>query len=163
MKGFTLIEILVVLFIIGLTTGVIIITASRPDVEQQAHNLALEIENAIALKSQEGLIFQQTQGIIVTAKQLQWMIYDPIHQKWIVDRSAKKQILSLPAEYQFELSVDKNLMNLTLRNVLNPIPHIILYSTGGLTPFVLNILANKTSIARIEGLANGEMILNEQQ
>lgn len=150
-----------VLFIIGLTTGVIILTASKPSGEQQAHNLALTIENAIALKSQEGLIYQQTQGVRVTSNQLQWMIYEPIQQKWMADRTVKKEVFLLPSDYQFELSINGNPVNLTLVNVLNPTPQIILYSTGSLTPFVLNISENKTPIATIQGLANGEMALHE--
>lgn len=154
-KGFTLIEILVVIFIIGIILTLVALKLN-PDMgmrrglphtaNQLFYNLRLAQEQAILQGAEIGLSASPTQ--------IAFLLYNPsgieawkliTNQRWL------RQI-NLPANIQ--LSINSRMKN---------IPQVVFYSSGEITPFVIELSqANNNTRFIITGQQNGNIEIDSR-
>jgi general secretion pathway protein H len=127
MQGHTLVEIVVVLVIISMTTAVAIITLGH-NTTKQAENFAKELAQTIALAEEQALLQPATLGFIFTAERFGF--YEYHHEKntpsWQPLNSTALGEQRLPATLQLTASTAAS-------------PALIITTNGTLTPFKLFI------------------------
>lgn len=154
--GFTLIEIMIVLVIIGITFGFALIAfgdfgASRRILfaaEQLVNTLELAKQQAILQTSTLGLRIDDTSyQILQLKKNTQWM---PLSDKGVF------KVTYFPKNTRILLKKDTNTDQKTQKA-----PEIIISSSGGLTPFTLSFgSTQEPNLAQLTGKKNGELIFN---
>ena len=175
-RGFTLIEILVVLFIISIVSTVALLSISRNQTKQ-LQNFTTQLSQQITLAEEEALLQSTVIGLSIDEKQAQFFSYQAATDKdkkdtWvpIQDTVLAKQII--PGNMQVkvvianakksdeeEISADEN------RDEEKTItPQIIISTNGDITPFTIYVgkRDDKPRFAII-GTADGSVTVKEQQ
>lgn len=155
-NGFTLIEILIVMVIISIVSGVAALTINSNQ-HKQFETAAAKIANLVTLAEQEAMLRPATIGVAFTSDAFQFFVYQQDEKTkqfvWqpLSDSALKKH--TLPSHTHITLKTEN-------KNVAaDGEPHIIITQSGDITPFV--ILIGKTGDApyyQISGKANGEVI-----
>lgn len=135
-KGFTLIEILVVLFIISIMTGIALVNLPRftqsGDFDAEADRLKVVLE----MLRDEALIRANEYGFKPEPDGYQFFIYNELQQRWdlleerpFAQRSTKNKI-------QLSLNVEGDALTLGENDEAPP---ILILSSGEITPFELEV------------------------
>lgn len=116
-QGFTLIEIMVVLIIIGIGAGMVSLSigdATRPQetrsIARQLYGaMSLALEDAVFLNQQLGLRFDFTGKEKDLAYSYQWLLYDPASKRWtpITVEGFEEQLLPDFIEIEMEVEGQK--------------------------------------------------------
>lgn len=136
--GFTLIEILVVLVIVSIMTGVVVVNmptfVTDGDLDEEADRLKVLIE----MSRQESLMQAVELGFEPERDSYRFLEYDDLGQQWYpVDRSPFKT-RKLPASLRLELNVEGNDWELENGGESTP-PPVLILSSGEMTPFELYV------------------------
>lgn len=135
-KGFTLIEILVVLFIISIMTGIALVNLPRftqsGDFDAEADRLKVVLE----MLRDEALIRANEYGFKPEPDGYQFFIYNELQQRWdlleerpFAERNTKNKI-------QLSLNVEGDALTLGENDEAPP---ILILSSGEITPFELEV------------------------
>lgn len=164
--GFTLVEIMAVVFIIGVMLGLASITISgRP--ERQLQMEAQRIYQKIRLLSEEAEISGVEMGFSLDNQGYQLFRFSEITMKWITLEEGDFKPVVLDSNYRLELDMQGEKLDTDLlykkenrekatdygeKN--NEEPEVILFSDGQLTPFKLTLTDKNISRLRyiIEGI-----------
>lgn len=145
-SGFTLIEILVVIFIISIVTSVALLTIGRNE-NKKIDAFAIELAQLITLAEEQAMLQPQVLGLLIDDQTLQ---FKSMHQSgdktnWIVledkilgTREVPDDIaltLHLAGEKPKEADDEKTDDDETVKQI----PQIIISTNGDLTPFSLYI------------------------
>jgi len=145
-RGFTLIEILIVIAIIGMVVGAAVLSLTS----QQHRNiaqLAEQLTSQLQLASQEAMLKFTQYGFSTTSKQsYQFYVLDedenPPRWKIIENRAAFRAAI-IPKNYTLEIErTDESLESLP---VSNP-PDIEFHANGDITPFALEIFDDEKKL-----------------
>lgn len=148
-SGFTLIEMLCVMVLIGLLSGVVIMNIPNPKTptQRQAEGLTRDL-NAMV---QDGLISGEVRGFGLTEKQFSFYVYNG--EKFI---PAGEQNWSDDIKPQFSRNGEK----LKLPETLSP--QVLFEPTGFNTPFVLDLSGRKSRYEiKSEGDGRVELVKTE--
>lgn len=150
-RGFTLVEIMVVVFIIGVILSFIVVNPrafmTSPNtvkifVQETALRLKFAKEQAITTQSLIGFSLKPTS----------WKFYEFVDNQWeLLDRPQPLRPGSAPRDITMRVT----------GNDTND-PQIVFYPTGELSPFILECELNRQGYrGRITGLANGEISIDK--
>lgn len=143
-KGYTLVEILIVLFIMGLVTSIAVLTVSR-NTQQDTTELANTLVQMLHLAEEKAVLETRPLGFAVHNHDYQWLRLQTT--RWIPFTDTLFKTVTLPALWQ-----------LTLRTPTQTpaTPHIVIATNGTLTPFKLYIgKRHQAPCYVIVGHANG--------
>ena len=131
LKGFTLIEILIVIVIISIVSGIALLTLSRNQ-QKQYEYLANSLAHLITLAEEEAMLRPATIGLAFTSSSFQFLTY----------QNTPKTHWQALAESPFGLHRFSPTMQLTVKAQDKPValdgqPHIIISASGDITPFTI--------------------------
>jgi general secretion pathway protein H len=137
--GYTLIEILIVLLIIGIITGIAVITINRSETKQM-ETLAQDINNLLSLASEEAMLRPATLGLAFTPTTYQFYVSQEDRNHRHIWDPIKKPPLNL---HNFSGNI-KITIKINGRELpLNGQPQIIINASGDISPFILLLGKNK--------------------
>lgn len=175
-SGFTLIEILVVVVIVGIVSAVVLLSANLIDNDRGLRQEARRLTSLIELAADEALLQGRDFGIEFVQGGYRFVEYDPYIERWF--EIAGDELLrprSLPDELRFELFIEDRRVLLAAehssldagaelddRPEADYAPHALIMSSGQLSPFDLQImLGNQPSDYAIEVTAAGEIEIDD--
>lgn len=145
-KGFTLIEILVVIFIISIVTSVALLTIGRNE-NKKIEAFAAELTQLISLAEEQAMLQPQVLGLSIDDQSLQFKgmsqagektSWSVLQDKLLGTREIPEGIelaLRINGEKPKEASSDES----DIDEAVKKIPQIIISTNGDLTPFTLYI------------------------
>lgn len=153
-KGFTLIEILVVILIISIISGIAVTTLTSNQ-EKELALTAGSITQIILFAEENALLRPATLGLALTPTTFQFFIHQDQGQPWL---PLNEQVFSthvLPEGTQLSLKIADKIVPLDGK------PRIIFSQNGDITPFKLYLGKNGNKLLyQIVGLYNGEVKTN---
>ena len=150
--GFTLIEILIVMVIISIVSGVAVLTITSNQ-SKSVEYFANRLTHLIQLSEEEAMLRPATLGLALTPVSFEFYEYK---KKWLPlsDKIFGRQ--SIPGSIKISLSVENNNAPLDGR------PHIVISPSGDLSSFVIFVgKKNKPPMFKIIGEANGSVKIKE--
>ncbi|MCZ6502657.1 MAG: type II secretion system minor pseudopilin GspH [Gammaproteobacteria bacterium] len=134
-RGFTLVEILVVLFIVSIMTGMVVINLPRftqtGDFDTEANRLKVVLE----MLREEALTQANEYGLRPERRGYQFYIYNERQQVWELLQEQPFAARKLPAGVHLSVRVEGNELQFGEEDA----PPILILSSGEITPFELNI------------------------
>ena len=181
-SGFTLLEILVVVFIIAVLTGTAMLSLGVLDDDRDVQREADKAAALFAIALDDAMLQGREFGIEFTRAGYRFVEYDILGDRWAeVPLDDLLQTHVLPEDIEFELYVDEQRieLNQTPANfVLDDdeddgrafgieqyAPHVYVYSSGDMTPFELHFVRytdNARVAFRIDILGNTEFIEDDE-
>ncbi len=138
-NGFTLIEILLVLVILSLVTGIAVFYVGGGNLERELESEAKRLHGLIRMAAEESILNNQEIGFYYDDKGYQFLGYDEKEAQWLPLMSDLLRPRSFPSwlspEFQGEAKTVRQLA-VTERDE-SPIPVFVMLSSGETTPFKL--------------------------
>jgi len=155
--GFTLLEVLVVVFIVGILTGTVILGFTGADSEQDLKGAAQRLATRIELARQYALQRNREWGIYVHDDSYAFAEFDPETRKW-VEREGRPFVQNdLPNAVRLRLTTE-GVGELPFADAKD-VPNIAVFSSGEITPFTITIEPEWESIpweVTSDGLSRAE-------
>ena len=164
-SGFTLLEILVVVVIIGIFVGIATLSTDFVDFDRKMSQEARRLESLLQLASEEALLQSQDYGLRFFAGGYEFFVFDHADQSWqpiegdrvFQLRELDRMTLELKVEgSDVELDAERAMPSLSETDEadadaadedageedapLFPTPQVVIFSSGEFTPFELTIL-----------------------
>lgn len=136
--GFTLIEVLVVLFIISIVTGMAVLRISH-NTSRQIKTFANEVTQMISLAEEQAMLEPKILGMSFENGQVMFTHLsknDKQEEKWFPMADRLFRHMRIPDSVELSLQVAGEVVNL---NHLRDVPQIVFSTNGDVTPFVLYI------------------------
>ena len=145
MRGFTLIEILVVLLIVSIMTGIAVFNLPGFATDDEYRNETDRLLRVLELARDESLTQATELGFRPSKNRYQFYRYDEIQQTWhLLDQAPfKERQLRRDIRLELELEGDEFVLNEEDETA----PPVMILSSGEMTPFSLTI-ANDQDVAR---------------
>jgi general secretion pathway protein H len=147
-RGFTLIEILVVIVIIGIVMSVAILSITLAGGDNQLRDEAQRIVSLVEVAKDESLLQGREFGLEFMQDAYRFVEFDPLTRQWseiIGDDTLR--LRQLPEELELELYIEDRRVTLKAdparmssgeedrRGVERYAPHVLIYSSGDMSPF----------------------------
>lgn len=167
--GFTLLELLVVIFIIGLMAGYVVLSMDVGGRERSLDQESRRLHGLLRLASQEAVLQGREVGVLIYLDRYVFVVSG--HKTWEpLDDGAMLQPHQLPYGWQLELIQDGQVIPpLTARlqqgeKGVPPLPQLIFYSSGEGSAFQLRIYADgKAGSYVIVGDESGMLEISGEQ
>ena len=134
-RGFTILEILVVVAVIAISASVILLNLSVARPDQQLGEHAKRLGKTMQLLMQEAILDDRNYALSVAPQSYLVLEYDGA--EWQQTADPFFQSLQKKHIYNDELIIDKNLVS--IEDNEKPEPHILLLSSGEMTVFQWDI------------------------
>ncbi len=181
-RGFTLIEILVVIVLISIMIGLVVVNFSPGGEEDVAEEEVLRLQNLLNFAHQQSVIRAQEYGVRFYTTGYRFMQYDELNDSWFdIANDRLFKVRTLPEPFELDLYIDQlpveipgsfdddpeveaidtetGISTITPQTVEDKIkPHIFLLSSGELTPsFELRLRIPGSDIEEyLRGLPEGD-------
>ena len=136
--GFTLIEIMVVIVIIGVILSFATLSIGSGGLEQKLEQEAQRLASLLQLASEEAIMQSQEMGISFESEQYEFYIFPIQKQQW--QKLTARNIFrprTLPIGIQVELHSEGELI---IPNDINATPQLAILSSGEFSPFPFEII-----------------------
>ena len=163
-KGFTLIEILVVVVIMAVVISITVLSVNTTGRDSQLDEESRRIEGLVGLLHERALLEGRDFGLRIEPAAYEFVVYDPRRDRWMMlDQEREFRHRELPKGISFQLqldsqtvvikSIDRNLSSGDL-----PGPQVAIAASGEGTPFRL-VLQRDGSPAKtaVDGDALGKI------
>lgn len=134
-RGFTLLELLVVIALIAILTGTVVVGLGQPDREYRLAGHADQLAYRVELARQFALQRNREWGLFVEPEQIRFVEYDPEAGRWVTQSRDPFRSLQSFDGVRFRAETD------TLARLpggrRNALPDVLLFSSGETTPFTL--------------------------
>jgi len=138
--GFTLVEVLCVIALIGLTAGLVVLNLPKPPPPFETE--VVETASLLNLAARESVIDGKTRGVDVTSSGLEILKYDG---EWVSEGQRDFSYVT-----KLDLTVDQQSIDLVKRSrkkqqadedsALDDLPPLIFFdATGNVTPFTISV------------------------
>ena len=157
--GFTLLELLVVLLIIGITLGFASLSIGDRGREQAVEQEAQRLVGRLTLAAQESVLQGKEMALEISDDSYRFVVLD--EDEWrALDEDEILRVRSLPAALRLKLKIEGESVDLEQKKDADKpedVPRIYLFSSGEMTPFELTLLDEYGSNYRVRGAANGKL------
>ncbi len=159
-SGFTLLEILVVLFVIGIVLTIAVLRGDLISADNQLEKSGDRLLSLIELAHDESTMQNREYGLYLTLEGYEFAVLDNFAGQWLAfPQDDIFRPRNLPEDIEFQLLIEEQAIQLFQVRLETDIdPHIILYSSGEQTPFELRIARRYQDEAYvITGQLDGEL------
>lgn len=152
-QGFTLIEILIVLVIIGITFGFALLAFGDFGESRRILFSAEQLVNTLRLAQQQAILGSNTLGLRIDNNGYQvFQLYNNAQWKPISDKGVFKMTY---------FPQDTRIILKTSNSTPAGVPPVIIFASGDMTPFTLNFGSKQdNNLALLIGKRNGELQFN---
>lgn len=148
LRGFTLVELLVVIVILASLVGLAVLTAGGPGTSREIRGEAQRLAGMLSLLADEAVLDSREYGLLVGDHGYRVLIHDDTDGRWLAGRDLAHQV---PDWLRLELQLDGVPLQLTASSRTNTpvgrsevseeeaavVPQVLLLSSGELSPFRL--------------------------
>jgi len=161
-SGFTLLEVLVVIFIIGIMLGALMLSIENRPEGELAKREAQRIMALVELAREEAILNTAMLGIRFEHTGYEFMVL--VNKKWtpMEDRILRKRELDDTLNLEFEQieDTDPEKIDQSKQDKTDELPQVAIYPTGELTPFRLSIeTVGSPLTVSIEARTSGKLTL----
>jgi general secretion pathway protein H len=170
-SGFSLIEILVVIVIIGIVMSIAILSITLAGGDNQLRDEAQRIVSLVAVAQDESLLQGREFGLEFMQNSYRFVEFDPLARQWSeVVGDDTLRLRQLPEELRLELFIeDRRVMLKTdpanteskdgnRAGIKRYAPHVLIYSSGDMSPFEVHLLRQiDNSRLAVQGDAAGAL------
>ncbi len=136
--GFTLLELLVVLFIIGVVASIVIVSIVGSDHKSIVRHEADRIVRTIELARREATLRNELWGVVLDTNQYELRQYEFQSEEWLpIDRKPYVGMV-LKEDYLLRYTVPDAIRNEGAEDE-GPMPQIVIEPTGEITPFQIDV------------------------
>lgn len=171
--GFTLLELLVVMVIIGVLATLVSLTVSGRAVDDRMQAESRRMEQLLQLASDEAQAKGLEFGFRVTRLGVEFLVPDGMSGQWTVVEEGLFRPREIPEPFKLELRIDGRLQapvvaedpdaalsqdgRLALNEETRTEPQVLILSSGEVTAFTLDVvLPDSPAYYRVEGTALGQ-------
>ena len=164
-KGFTLVEILVVVVIMVIVVSFAILAIGTSGRDTQLDEETRRIEGLIGLLHERALLEGRDFGMRIEPSSYEFVVYDSHRDRWMpLDQEHEFRRRELPKGVRFQLKLDSQIVVIKPidRNLSTdqapPAPQVAIAASGDGTPFRLTLLRDGTTAkASVDGDALGKL------
>ena len=171
--GFSLIEILVVIVIIGIVMSIAVLSITLAGGDNQLRDEAQRIISLVEVAQDESLLQGREFGLEFMQGSYRFVEFDPLTQQWAeIIGDDTLRLRELPEELELQLFIEER--RVVLRTdpartesddddrpgVERYAPHVLIYSSGDMSPFEVHFVRRlDDSLVAVEGDAAGTLEL----
>jgi general secretion pathway protein H len=163
-KGFTLVEILIVMLIITVVVSLTVLTVNSTGRDSQLDEESRRIEGLVGLLHERALLEGRDFGLRIEPTAYEFVVYDSRRDRWLMlDQEREFRHRELPKGVSFQLQLDSQTVVIKAvdRNLSSgepPRPQVAIAASGDGTPFRLILLRDATQAkAVVDGDALGKI------
>jgi len=164
-RGFTLVEILVVVVIMAIVISAAILSVGTTGRDSQLDEESRRIEGLVGLLHERALLEGRDFGLRIEPTAYEFVVYEARRDRWMtLDQEHEFRRRDLPKGLSFQLELDSRLVVIKPidRNLASdatpPAPQLAIAASGEGTPFRLTLLRDGTaSKASVDGDALGKI------
>lgn len=135
-SGFTLIEILVVMVVVGLLAAIAVVNLGGGQQRRQLENSVRELYLLMQTASEQAVVTNQEFGLMLTDKGYRFVIYNDREDNWVAQSERLFSPRTLPDWVVVTPIIDNDLPRLASHDDAAR-PDIVFFSSGETTPFEL--------------------------
>lgn len=152
-RGFTLLEILVVVFVISITVTVILLNVSLVNPERRIKNVSQQAVKLIRFAHQQAILEQKNLALSLTKKGYEFIRYDG--ENWVKFENKRLRPKPFDEKIKSELEVEGRLIQPQKKKLQ---PHILILASGELSVFKWTLEDTQYDISvLIQGQYNGDV------
>jgi general secretion pathway protein H len=136
-RGFTLLELLVVISLAAILTGTVILGFTGADSEQRLKGSADQLAYTIEMARQHALQRNREWGLYVEPAELRFAEFDPEQNEWITQ--TQRPFGAWEPMPQVALRVEAEGFEQLPQETREALPKVILFSSGEVTPFTIHL------------------------
>lgn len=162
--GFSLLEILVVITIMGVLTGVVVLGFTGNDLRQQQEGVAEQLSQRLSIVRQRSLQRNKTWGLVVDLTEYSFAEYDPVNQVWIPQTERPFEPQTITGEIELAVQVEGDTLVAGDTSEEERQPEVLFFASGEITPFTLTLETPDREVAwsiHSDGLSAIEMTQGE--
>jgi general secretion pathway protein H len=163
-KGFTLVEILVVIVIMAAVISIAVLSVSSTGRDSQLDEESRRIEGLVGLLHERALLEGRDFGLRIEPTAYEFVVYDARRDRWMMlDQEREFRHRDLPKGITFQLQLDSQTVVIKAvdRNLTGgdpPGPQVAIAASGEGTPFRLTLQRDATQAkASVDGDALGKV------
>jgi general secretion pathway protein H len=163
-KGFTLVEILVVIVIMAVVISITVLSVSSTGRDSQLDEESRRIEGLVGLLHERALLEGRDFGLRIEPAAYEFVVYDPRRDRWMMlEQEREFRHRDLPKGITFQLQLDSHTVVIKAidRNLTGgdpPGPQVAIAASGEGTPFRLTLQRDATQAkASVDGDALGKI------
>jgi general secretion pathway protein H len=163
-KGFTLVEILVVIVIMAVLISLTVLTVSSTARDSQLDEESRRLEGLVGLLHDRALLEGRDFGLRIEPTAYEFVVFDTRRGRWtIMDQEREYRHRQLPKGISFQLELDSQVVIIkpidrTLATDDLPGPQVAIAASGEGTPFRLTLLRDATQAkASVDGDSLGKI------
>lgn len=153
-RGFTLIEIMVVMVVVGLLAVIAVVNLGGGAKQRELENAARELFLLMQTASEQAVLNNRELGVVLDDDTYRFLAYNDIKREWEPQRERLFKQRRLPDWLAMTYTVEDDLPTLpgTKSDEDKPRPDVVFFSSGETTPFELEMAIGdaKEGIYRIE-------------
>ena len=164
-RGFTLVEILVVVVIIAIVVSLAVLSIGVTGRDSQLDEESRRIEGLVGLLHERALLEGRDFGLRIEPTAYEFVVYDPRRDRWLpLDQESEFRHRELPKGVSFQLLLDSQVVVIKAvdrslsSNEPAPAPQVAIAASGEGTPFRLTLMRDGTTAkASVDGDALGRL------